>query len=88
MLEAYVPSVLGVLDVCFKCFIWIFQKLVWHCICCNDYTHMFQMHVSSVPIFRRMLQMFHLDVSKVDLVLRAAVRLLLLVCRRGSHAST
>jgi hypothetical protein len=31
-----------------------------------------------------MLQMFHLDVSKVDLVLQAVVRLLLLVRRRGS----
>jgi hypothetical protein len=30
--------------------------------------------------------MFHLDVSKVDRVLHAAVRLLLLVRRRGSRA--
>jgi hypothetical protein len=30
--------------------------------------------------------MFYLDVSKVDWVLHAAVRLLLLVRRRGSHA--
>jgi len=43
-------------------------------------------HVSSVSfVFRRMLQIFYLDVSKVDLMLRAAVRLLLLVCRRGSR---
>jgi hypothetical protein len=33
----------------------------------NDYTRMFQMHVSSVSsVFRSMLQMFYLDVSKVD----------------------
>jgi hypothetical protein len=38
------------------------------CICCYDYTCMFQAYVSSVSsIFRRMLQMFHLDVSKVYL---------------------
>jgi hypothetical protein len=35
-----------------------------------------------------MLQMFYLDVLKVDLVLQAIVRLLLLVRRRGSRANT
>jgi hypothetical protein len=49
---------------------------------------MFSTDVSSVSsVFRRMFQMFHLNISKVDLVLQADVRLLLLRCR-GSHAST
>jgi hypothetical protein len=33
----------------------------------NSYTRMFETHVLSVQsVFRRMLQMFYLDVSKVD----------------------
>jgi hypothetical protein len=44
-------------------------------------------YVSSVSsVFRFMLQMFHLDVSKVDRVLHAVVRLLLMVRLRGSCA--
>jgi hypothetical protein len=47
---------------------------------------MFQTHVSSISsVFRYILQTFHLDVSKADVMLQAAVRLLLLVCRRGSR---
>jgi hypothetical protein len=47
---------------------------------------MFQANVLSVSsIFIFTLQMFHLDVSKVDRLLHAAVRLLLLVCRHGSR---
>jgi hypothetical protein len=55
----------------------------------NMVLHMLQWlytYVSS--IFRHMLQMFYLDVSKVDHVLQDAVHLLLLVHRRGSHAGT
>jgi hypothetical protein len=37
------------------------------CICCYAYTLMFQTHVLSVSsVFKRMLQIFHLDVLKVD----------------------
>jgi hypothetical protein len=44
---------------------------------CNDFScvfqvflQVFQTHVSSVlPVYRRMLQMFHLDVSKVNRLL-------------------
>jgi hypothetical protein len=43
-------------------------------------------HVSNVSsIFRRILQMFYLDVSKVDLVLQADVRLLVVVRHCGSR---
>jgi len=45
------------------------------------------LYVSSVSsVFTRMLQMIYLDVSKVDFVLQAAVRLLLQVRRHGSRA--
>ena len=48
---------------------------------------MLQLLYSSVlSVFRRMLQMLYLDVSKVDLMLQATFRLLLLVRRRGSRA--
>jgi hypothetical protein len=57
----------------------------------NLVLHMLQWlysHVLSVSsIFKRMLQMFYLDVLKVDLVLQAPVHLLLLVRHRGSRAS-
>jgi hypothetical protein len=55
MLQAYVFK-------CFRCFI--------HCKCFIWVLHMFAMptHVFSWR-FRRMLQIFHLDVAKVDLVL-------------------
>jgi hypothetical protein len=42
------------------------------------FLQVFQMHVSSVSsVFRRMLQVLHLDVSKVDYVLHLPPRLLL-----------
>jgi hypothetical protein len=47
---------------------------------------MFQVHVSSVSSIFRFICKFHLDVSKVDQMLHAAVRLLLLVPCRGSRA--
>jgi hypothetical protein len=38
------------------------------CICCYGYIHMFQAYVSSVSfVFSRMLQVFQLDVSELDL---------------------
>jgi hypothetical protein len=43
--QTYVLGVSIVLDVCFKCFIWMFQKYI---------------------LVLHMLQMFHLNVSKVD----------------------
>jgi hypothetical protein len=79
------------LYTCFKHMFQVFQTHVANvlsrcckirsrcCICCCEYTLMFQAYVSSVSsvsdvcckcfiCFRRMLQMFHLDISKVDLV--------------------
>jgi hypothetical protein len=47
-----------------------------------QWLHTFVSGVSSVFIF--MLQMFHLNVLKVDRVLHAAIRLLPLLHRRGS----
>jgi hypothetical protein len=44
MLQIYVSIVSCVSDVCFKCFIWIFQKLIWCCTCSNG------LHVSNVCI--------------------------------------
>jgi hypothetical protein len=44
-------------------------------------------HVSSVSsVFKFILQMLHLDVSKADRVLHVIIRLLLPVRRRGSRA--
>jgi hypothetical protein len=39
MLQAYVSSISGVSDVCFKCFIWMLQKYIWI---------LHNMHVASV----------------------------------------
>jgi hypothetical protein len=68
MLQSYVS---GVSDVCCKCFSLDVSKVdlgITHVV--NGYTCMFQSHVSSVSsVFVRMLQMFHMDVSKVDQVL-------------------
>jgi hypothetical protein len=54
-----------------KCFIWMFQKyILMFAHVAMGYTCMFQMHVLSVlSVFRHMLQMFHLNISKVDIVL-------------------
>jgi hypothetical protein len=56
MLQAYVLNVSVISDVCFKCFIWIlhnmqFQAYVFKCFGC----------------FIDMLQVFHLNIVKVDL---------------------
>jgi hypothetical protein len=57
--QAYLSSVSHISDSCYKCFTWM--MLLW-----------IYMYVSSICCkcficFRRMLQVFHLDVSKVDL---------------------
>jgi hypothetical protein len=57
----------NVLSECFK-------SKSWYCTRCNGYTRMFQVLVSSVCFkyficFRCMLQMFHLDATKVNLAL-------------------
>jgi hypothetical protein len=58
MLQGYVSSIVGVSDVCFKCFIWMLHILLWL------YTY-----VCSVcfKYFRLMLQVFYLNVAEVDL---------------------
>jgi hypothetical protein len=66
-----------VAKVYFKCFIGIYVvSVAYHCwksileccTCCNGYTHMFQVYVPNVlSIFRCTLQVFYLDVAKVDL---------------------
>jgi hypothetical protein len=63
MFQAYVSSVSCVSDVCFKCFILMMQKYIWM---------LYNMHVASICFkclrcFIRMLQVFHLDVAKVNL---------------------
>jgi hypothetical protein len=58
MLQAYVSSVS---DVCFKCFICMFHILLWL------YTYVSSICFKCFSRFRRMLQVFHLDVAKVDL---------------------
>ena len=57
--------------ICCKYFIWML------CIFYNDF-HVFQMHVSNVSsTFRRMLQVLHLNVSKLDRVLHLPLRFVL-----------
>jgi hypothetical protein len=41
-LQAYVSIISCVLDICFKCFILMFRKLIRCCTCCKGYTRMFQ----------------------------------------------
>jgi hypothetical protein len=50
-----------------------FKSRSWCCTCCSGYTCMLQAHVSSVS-FGLMLQMFHLNVSKVNQMLHLTVR--------------
>ena len=66
-LYTHVSSVSSVSDVCCKHFFWMFQNRSWCCTCCK----WLYMHVSIACFkcficLRRMLQMFYLDVSKVD----------------------
>jgi hypothetical protein len=49
--------------VCCKCFILMFAYV------CNDYTRVFKLFLVFCKCFRRMLQVFQLDVAKVDRVL-------------------
>jgi hypothetical protein len=53
ILQAYVSSFSGVSYVCYKCFIWMLHTF------CNGY--------KCFSCFRRMLQLFDLDVVKIDL---------------------
>jgi hypothetical protein len=64
MLQMFHTYVTSVLSRCCICFAMTFQVFL----------HVFQTHISSVficllSVFRHMLQMFHLDVSKVDQML-------------------
>jgi hypothetical protein len=59
MLQDYVSSVLDVL--CLKCFIWMLHMLPWF------YTHVSNVCFKCSRCFGLMLQVFHLDVAKVDL---------------------
>jgi hypothetical protein len=57
---------------CFKCFRRMFLSVSFgRCVCCNVYIHMLQrlFHVTSISFrcFKRMFQVFHLDVAEVDL---------------------
>jgi hypothetical protein len=79
---------------CCKCIFQVFQLFQTFVSSVDLVLHMLQwlyMHVSNTcfkcsSVFRHILQMFHLDISKAYVMLQAAVRLLLLVCRRGSRA--
>ena len=68
MFHTYVASVLS---GCCVCFTMVFK-------CFQVFLQVFQMHVSSASsVFRRMLQVLHLNISKVDRVLHLPSRLLL-----------
>ena len=58
MLQAYVSSVSVVSNVCFKCFIMLLHMFAMALYACFKYFR----------CFRLVLQVFHLDVAKVDLV--------------------
>jgi hypothetical protein len=85
MLHTYVAIVLS------GCYVWF--AMVFKCF--YVFLHGFQMHVLSVSsVFRRMLQVLHLDVSKVDWVLNMlqcdpptcrSPLLLLMGCRCGGY---
>jgi hypothetical protein len=68
MLQVCYIDVAYVLHIYWKCFIWMLRMF------CNDFQvffryalKVFHMHVSSVSsVFIRMLQVLHIDVSKVD----------------------
>ena len=79
MLQAYVPNVLSVFMLqvcsfgCCTCFTHMLQVfyldvayvLQWFQVFFQVFLQVFQMHVSSVSsVFRRMLQVLHLDISK------------------------
>jgi hypothetical protein len=78
MFQAHVLSVSFASDVCCKCFIWTFQKQIW---CCTDVAMSIHACFNCSICFRRMLKVFYLDVSKVDL---GKHMMLLLGRRRGS----
>ena len=62
MLHMFHTYVVSVLSGCCICFAMAFQEFF------QVFLQVFQMHVSSVSsVFRRMLQVFHLNISKVDL---------------------
>ena len=57
MLQAYVSSVSVVSNVCFKCFIMLLHMFAMALYACFKYFR----------CFRLVLQVFHLDVAKIDL---------------------
>jgi hypothetical protein len=65
MLQVYVSNVSAVSNICCKCFIWILH------ICWNSYTY-----VASVRFicFRRMLQVFYLDVPSVSVAIHVCCK--------------
>jgi hypothetical protein len=75
MLQAYVSSVSY---VCCKCFIWMLYMFVMSFKCFKVFCKCLQTYVAIVSaVFRRMLQVFHMGVSKVDIVLH--------ICCNGTH---
>jgi len=69
--QTYVVSVfIGTLNMFhtnIECFIWMLHMFLMAFQVFSVFLQVFQEHVSSVSsVFRRMLQIFHLDVSKVD----------------------
>jgi hypothetical protein len=78
MLQGYVSSVLVVSYVRCKCFIWIlymFAMATHVFLSIFSALQVFQPYVASISVvFRRMLQVFHLDIAKVDLVLHMLQR--------------
>jgi hypothetical protein len=56
--------------ICCLCFIWMLRMFAIFFKCFHVFFQVFQKHVSSISsVFRRILQVLHLDVLKVDRVL-------------------
>jgi hypothetical protein len=61
MLQACVSSVSDISNVYFKCFVWLLHILLWL------YTYVSSVCFEYFRCFRLKLQVFHLNVAKVDL---------------------
>ena len=77
ILQVFYLDVAYVSHICCKCFIWILHTLATACKCFRRMLQVLQTYVASVSdvcckcfsCLRRILQVFHLDIVKVDLVL-------------------
>jgi hypothetical protein len=74
ILQEYVPNVSSVLVLCCSKFFHVASVLSGCCICCCGYTRMLQVYVPNgskcFSCFRRMLQVFYLDVAYVPVAIQ------------------